>query len=135
MSKKLISLILITSILSSSCSSTRKSIALGLGTGAAVGAASGAALGNMYGKQGQGAMVGLGIGALVGGIASYFIDGGLRKRDEETRKETLFNLEKHGVFGPDLPSKNSQAPVEDDKVWQLQDGTHWMREIPEHGLR
>ncbi len=128
MSKKLISLLLATSLLSSSCSSTRKSLALGLGTGAAVGAASGAVLGNMYGKQSQGAMTGLAIGALVGGIASYFIDGGLRKRHEETRKETLFNLEKHGVFGNPTPSNPGPA-YPDDKAH------HWFREFPDRGSR
>ncbi|MFZ4713634.1 MAG: YMGG-like glycine zipper-containing protein [Bacteriovoracaceae bacterium] len=103
-----ISLLIITSLLSASCSSTRKSLALGLGTGAATGAAIGA----MSSKNhSQGTLIGLGIGALVGGIASYFIHGGLEERDKETRKETLFNLEKHGVFGePEQNLKTNESP-------------------------
>jgi uncharacterized membrane protein YebE (DUF533 family) len=134
MSKKLVSIVLITSLLSSSCSSTRKSIGLGLVSGAAVGAASGALLGNMYGKQGQGAITGLAVGALLGGIASYFIDGGLRKRDEETRKDTFFNLEKHGVFGPG-PSSNQRPSSDEQKEWSAQSDMKWFREVPDRGNR
>ena len=129
---KFISFMLITALISSSCSSTRKSVAFGLGTGAVVGAASGAALGNIYGKQSQGAMTGLAIGALVGGIASYFIDGGLKKRDEETRKETLFNLEKHGVFGSTDTDKLQEQ--EENKYWKAHE-ERWFREFPERGSR
>ncbi len=131
MSKKLITFMLATSLISSSCSSTRKSVALGLGTGVAVGAASGAALGNIYGKQGQGAITGGVIGALVGGIVAYFIDGGLKKRDEETRKETLFNLEKHGVFGPELMTPEQE---EKERYFKTQE-PKWFREFPERGMR
>ena len=131
MSKKLITFMLATSLISSSCSSTRKSVALGLGTGVAVGAASGMALGNIYGKQGQGAITGGVIGALVGGIAAYFIDGGLKKRDEETRKETLFNLEKHGVFGPELTTPEQE---EKERYFKSQE-PKWFREVPERGMR
>lgn len=131
MSKKLIAFILTTSLISSSCSSTRKSVALGLGTGIAVGTASGAALGNIYGKQGQGAITGGIIGALLGGAAAYFIDGGLKKRDEETRKDTLFNLEKHGVFGPELTTPEQQ---EKERYWKSQE-PKWFREYPERGTR
>jgi hypothetical protein len=101
-----ISLLVITSLLSSGCSSTRKSLTLGLGTGAVTGAAIGA----MSSKNhSQGALTGLALGAVVGGIASYFIHGGLEERDKETRKETLFNLEKHGVFGEPEP-KSEESP-------------------------
>lgn len=110
-----ISLIVIASLLSTSCSSTRKSIALGLGTGAA----SGAAIGAMSSRNhSQGALTGLALGAIVGGIASYFIHGGLEERDKDTRKETLFNLEKHGVFG-----EPEQKPEENP--WP---NHHWQRE-------
>lgn len=115
---KTVSLIVITSLLSSSCSTTRKSISLGLGTGAA----SGAAIGAMTNKNhSQGALLGLGIGAVIGGIASYFIHGSLEERDKETRKETLFNLEKHGVFG--LPEQNHKTT---EPTWPR--GDFWPRE-------
>lgn len=114
---KTISLLLAVSLLSSSCSSTRKSIALGVGTGAV----SGATIGAMTNKDhAQGALLGLGIGALVGGIASYFIHGGLEDRDNETRKDTLFNLEKNGVFG-DAPEENKAQ-----SRWHERD--YWPRE-------
>jgi hypothetical protein len=115
MFKKSISLIVIMSLLSSSCSTTRKSIALGFGTGAV----SGAAIGAMTNKNhSQGALLGLGIGALIGGIASYFIHGGIEERDKETRKETLFNLEKHGVFGlPEENEKTNEPTWPRDNFW------------------
>ncbi len=112
-----ISLLVVTSLLSVSCSSTRKSLALGLGTGAATGATIGAMTSN---NHSQGTLIGLGIGALVGGIASYFIHGGLEERDKETRKETLFNLEKHGVFGE--PEQNQNTDV---NPWAYRE---WTRE-------
>jgi hypothetical protein len=114
MYKKSISLLLAVSILSSSCSTTRKSIAIGVGTGAV----SGATIGAMTNKDhGQGALLGLGIGALVGGIASYFIHGGLEDRDNETRKDTLFNLEKHGVFGNEPEEPKTQSRWLDRDYW------------------
>jgi hypothetical protein len=114
MFKKSISLLLAVSILSSSCSTTRKSIALGVGTGAVSGATIGAITNN---NHAQGALLGLGIGALVGGIASYFIHGGLEDRDNETRKDTLFNLEKHGVFGNEPEESNVQPRWRDRDYW------------------
>lgn len=118
MYKFTISLIVIMSLLSSGCSTTRQSIALGLATGAA----SGAAIGSLSSSHhSQGAMTGLAVGAVIGGIASYFIHGGLEDRDKETRKETLFNLEKYGVFGvpEDMPKK-------DETSWSLRE--QWRRE-------
>jgi len=104
MYKKSISLLITMSLLSASCSTTRQSIALGIGTGAVAGATIGAFTNK---DHSQGALLGLGLGALVGGIASYFIHGGLEDRDNDTRKETLFNLEKNGVFG-DMPEENKE---------------------------
>jgi hypothetical protein len=95
MPKKHIAILIAAALLTSSCSSTRKSIALGL----AAGAGTGAAIGALTSPHGQGAMTGLAVGALVGGIASYFVDKGLQDRDQDVRRDTLFNLEKHGVFG------------------------------------
>lgn len=156
MSKKIISFLVIVSLLSSSCSSTRKSIAFGLGTGAVTGAALGAAFSS---NHSQGAFTGLAIGALVGGIAAYFIDDGMKKRDQETRRDTLFNLEKHGVFGSHPAEKNKAGVpygltpavvdeqfvdthvedgtklIEGHKVWTIQEGTQWNREIPDRGSR
>lgn len=114
MNSKTFLFIITMSLMFASCSTTRKSIALGVGTGAV----SGASLGALTNKDhSKGALVGLGIGALVGGIASYFIHGGLESRDKETRKETLFNLEKHGVFGNAPEENNIQSPWIDRNYW------------------
>lgn len=118
MSKITITLIVITSLLSSSCSTTRKSISLGIGTGAVTGATIGATIGAMSNRdQSKGTMMGLGIGALVGGLASYFIHGSLVDRDNETRKDTLFNLEKHGVFGESPEESKTQSHWQDRDFW------------------
>jgi phage tail tape-measure protein len=154
MSKKTVSLLLVVSLLSSSCSSTRKSLALGLAAGAGTGAAMGAAFSSNHSK---GAVTGLAVGALVGGIASYFIDKGLQARDQDTRRDTLFNLEKHGVFGSrpavrqkqgvpygvtpavvdeqfvDTHVEDGTRLVEGHKVWTIQEGSQWTREIPDRG--
>ncbi len=114
MSKITITLIVITSLLSSSCSTTRKSLSLGIGTGAVTGATIGAMSNS---NQSKGAMMGLGIGALIGGLASYFIHGGLVDRDNETRKDTLFNLEKHGVFGESPEESKTQSRWQDRDFW------------------
>jgi hypothetical protein len=114
MSKITITLIVITSLLSSSCSTTRKSITFGIGTGAITGATIGA-MSNR--DQSKGAMMGLGIGALVGGLASYFIHGSLVDRDSDTRKDTLFNLEKHGVFGESPEETKAQSRWHDREFW------------------
>lgn len=105
------------SLLFASCSTLRESVTLGAGTGAIAGGATGALTGKDHSK---GALLGLGIGALVGGIASYFIHGGLKDRDNKTRKETLFNLEKHGVFG--------NAPEENKNQTKWLDRNYWPRE-------
>ena len=131
-----------------SCASTKKSITLGIATGAGVGGILGSTLSKDHDK---GAMTGLAIGAIIGGIASYFIDDELKNRDQETRKDTLFNLEKHGVFGK-VPTTSSQmdgpfpyglsSPVVDEdfidthvedgtklieghRIWQIQEGSKW----------
>lgn len=146
MSKKLLPVLIAALLLSTSCSSTRKSITLGLGIGAGTGAAIGAATSKNHDK---GAMTGGLIGALVGGIASFFVDKGLQERDQTTRRDTLFNLEKHGVFGPssgsspksNLPYGLSPAVVDEQyvethvedgtrlieghKVWTIREGSQW----------
>ena len=153
MTKKHVALFTAILLLSSSCSSTRKSIALGLATGAGTGAAIGA----MSSPHGKGAMTGLAIGALVGGITSYFIDKGLKYRDQTVRRDTLFNLEKHGVFGSEISSRpKSSTPygvtpavvdeqyvethvqdgtklIEGHKIWTIQENAHWRHEFPSGG--
>jgi hypothetical protein len=151
MTKQIISAMLIVALLASSCSTTKKSLALGLATGAGTGAIMGSAISNDHGK---GAMAGMAVGALVGGIASYFIDKGMQERDQDTRRDTLFNLEKHGVFGQRTSSENrsnspyivSPAVVDEDYIethvedgtrlieghrsWAIQDTPYWQTREP-----
>lgn len=127
MIRKTISILLTTTLLFSSCSTTRKSIALGISTGAATGAG----LGNAMSHDQQGTLTGLAIGAVVGGIASYLIDQGLEKRDEETRQQTLFNLEKYGVFGDsDIANKFRMQEIrESSKDWEVE-RPNWYKPTP-----
>ena len=131
-----------------SCATTKKSIALGLLAGAGSGAIMGS---TMYHDHDKGAITGLAIGAIVGGIAAYFIDDGLEKRDQETRRDTLFNLEKHGVFGEtssqgypalgnfpygltapvvdeqfiDTHVEDGTKLIEGHRTWSIQEGSKW----------
>jgi uncharacterized protein YcfJ len=101
MKKQILSLFIILTITLTGCSSVRKSISFG----AVTGAISGMVLANGNAQKVQ---TGLAIGALVGGITSYFIHEGLEKRDASTRKETLFNLDRFGVFGQ-VKTSNSRS--------------------------
>ena len=47
------------------------------------------------------------IGGAIGGVASYFLHNILEQRDDRTRRDTLFNLEK---FNVSAPSKYQAAP-------------------------
>lgn len=120
-------MLLTTTLLLTSCSTTRKSIALGITTGAATGAG----LGSAMSHDKQGTLTGLAIGAVVGGIASYLIDQGLEKRDQETRQQTLFNLEKYGVFGDsEIANKLRMQEVrESSKSWEVE-RPNWYKPIP-----
>ncbi len=87
----------------SGCATMKESIGLGIVTGAATGLVLGHTIdrGSSSAKLG-GAL----IGAVVGGVASYFIHQGLEDRDARVRKETLFNLDK---FNVSRPSENTDA--------------------------
>lgn len=90
-------LIMIIAIMTTGCSTMRESLTLGISTGAATGAVAGASLNK---NSGKGALQGALVGGAISGIASYFIHKGLKKRDQKTRRETLFNLDKFGVDYP-----------------------------------
>lgn len=143
MKKQILPIIIILSLSLTGCSSVRKSISLGVASGAVTGLA----LGNGNSKKAQ---TGLAIGAIVGGIASYFIHKGLEKRDASTRKDTLFNLEKFGAYGQVRGARNSNsapftlspAMVEQDyvethvedgrrlieghRIWSISQDSQWM---------
>lgn len=101
---KLLYLIL-TTLLITSCSTINRSLSLGTASGVAIGLS----LAPLKQPHNSKNAVKFGvIGALIGGVSSYFIHKSLIKRDENVRKETLFNLEKFGVFG----LQDEQAPLE-----------------------
>lgn len=111
-----------------SCSTMKETVSLGAGTGALTGAGASLMLSN---KDGKAAATSAAIGAVVGGIASYFIHGSLKKRDAKIRKTTLFNLEKFDVYqggratrnGSNTPFSVSPARVEQDYIeTHIQDG-------------
>jgi hypothetical protein len=126
-----------------SCSSMKKSVSLGLTSGAITGLA-------VQSSGGKNNLQGAAIGAAIGGIASYFTHKGLKKRDDQTRRETLFNLDKFGVYQGHKPTKSKSntpfsiapATVEQDyiethvqdgkrlieghRVWTISDETQWI---------
>ena len=121
----------------------KKSIALGISSGTATGLAGGVFMGQ--GNKGKAALTGTLLGALVGGVASYFIHKGVESRDEKVRKETLFNLDQYGVSGAPLKlptnvpgitfpiESEEQIPthrkgnkvVEQHRIWTLSDNAKW----------
>lgn len=102
---RFVSLVMMGVVLSS-CASMRDSLLIGVGSGAVSGAVVGAA--STKDTKGKSAFAGAAVGALVGGVATYFVHKGLDKRDNSTRKETLFGLEKFGVTG--VPRGMSSTP-------------------------
>jgi hypothetical protein len=104
--------------LASGCATTRDSLYLGIGTGAASGAVVGAIAAPS--NRGDGALIGGLVGAVVGGSIAYFTQKGIESREDQVRKETLFNLEKFGVS--DAPSSGAPSPsisfrvIEEQKI-------------------
>ena len=128
------------------CSSMERAVMFGVASGAVVGTSAGLMVGGD--DQTESALIGLGIGAVVGAIASYAIQGGIDKHDDETRRETLFNLENHGIKSslggkanssdidslltvPDVEENwiethvDGKKLIEGHKVWTILDSTNW----------
>lgn len=95
----------------------RNSLVLGVGTGVAAGAVIGSRFGS---DQTENAIKGAVVGGIVSGVASYFIHGSLKRRDENTRRDTLMNLEHFDVMGVDLRpgTKPSKPKDRDGKCYQ-----------------
>ena len=77
------------------CSSMERSVTLGVVSGATVGTGVGLIAGGR--NKTETTLISAGVGALVGGITSYIIHGQLEKHDDKVRRDTLFNLEDHGI--------------------------------------
>ena len=132
------------------CSTMRESLIVGAGTGAATGAIGAYAL--SYWNKGQAAFQGALIGGAVGGIASYFLHKELEQRDDRTRRDTLFNLEKFNVSAPSsYQSSTANGPgltvprvdaqwvdtqvqgkklIEGHRVWIITEDTQWIPNPP-----
>ena len=87
--------LLLGSVFASSCATMHKSLLTGVGVGIATGAATSSAI-----NRGKGALTGALVGAAIGAASSYLIHSALAKRDAETRKKTLLNLDKFSVSKP-----------------------------------
>lgn len=96
MKQKMMVMCLIVSVsLASSCATLHKSVLTGAGIGMSTGVATSLAM-----AGGRGALKGALSGTLIGGASSYLIHRVLQKRDAETRRQTLLNLDKFSVSTP-----------------------------------
>jgi len=91
-------LVLLGSVVMTGCSTMRDSLIVGTSSGAATGAVVGASMNRD--NKGKGALQGALVGGAISAVASYFIHKGLKKRDDDVRRNTLFNLDKFGVDHP-----------------------------------
>ena len=137
--------ILFLSLIFSSCSTMKKSLVTGMTSGAVIGATSGV----VVGKRKKDALAGMLIGGIVGGVASYFIHGGLEKRDKIIRKDTLLNLEKfdvstpynnngggeHGLSMPTVESEwietkvKGKKLIEGHRIWIISEDPKWLPNV------
>jgi len=77
------------------CASIERSTLLGIGSGAGVGALSASTMATSDHKKmtSKGAIV----GAVLGGVTAYVLHRIMDKKESRVRRETLFNLESHGI--------------------------------------
>lgn len=89
------------------CSSMQGSLGLGVGSGIVLGAGAGALVdgGNKRHMAIQGALV----GGVLGGAISYLVQKRFERKEDEVRKDTLFNLEKFNVLSP-IEKKRKSVP-------------------------
>ena len=85
--------------MTTSCTTMQGSLLTGVSTGAIAGAAGGY-YGDKGGDKQKTAGKGALIGAAIGGLTSYLIHKGLKSREAEVRRKTIFDLDKHGVSRP-----------------------------------
>ena len=138
-------LFLILPLLATGCATMKDSMLAGASTGLAIGAGVGA--GANHKRRGDGAAVGALIGAAIGAISGRLVHKKLEERDGDTRKETLFNIDKFGVSGVQdgfspvgehgltMPKVDSEwVPtsvkgkklVEGHRVWIITEDSQWL---------
>lgn len=132
-------------LMGTGCASMKDSVWTGVGAGAAIGAGAGTA--SNHRDRGKGAAVGALVGAAVGALSGHFIHKGLETRDDDTRKETLFNIDKFGVSGaqggfsstgdhgltmPKIDSEwvpttvQGKKLIEGHRVWLISEDPQWV---------
>ena len=94
--------LILSSILASSCATLQKSVLTGSSVGLGAGIVASTAI------TGGGALKGALIGALIGGAGGHLIHRFLQKRDSDTRKQTLLNLDKFSVSAPTSRGRGAQ---------------------------
>lgn len=97
-------------------------------------------------KTNKSTMIGMVTGALISGVASYFLHKGVEKRDAKVRRDTLFNLDRndvsvpsgfgfssaHGISAPKVESEwvptrvQGKKLIEGHKVWLITDDVKWV---------
>ena len=138
-------------VVSTGCSTLNKSVMTGVGIGGAAGAVVGSNTSGGKNKS-KSAAIGAVTGAVISGIAGYFIHKGIEKRDEDVRRETLFNLDKydvstpsgfrtssaHGLTAPRIESEwvptrvEGKRLIEGHKIWVISDEARW---VPNAGMK
>jgi len=127
----------------SSCSTMKESMILGTSTGLATGVAAGSII-KSSNKDKARLTAGI-IGAGIGAISSYFIHKGVKAKEAQVRRNTLFNLDKFGVSS--IPKFNGKLPrsitkpivkeqwvdtkvegqklIEGHRVWIIEENSKW----------
>lgn len=93
--KMMVMCLVLLAISVSSCATLQKSVLTGSSVGMGAGVVASTAI-----AGGKGALKGALVGALIGGASSYLIHRVLQKRDSDTRRQTLLNLDKFSVSAP-----------------------------------
>ena len=93
--KVMVMCLVMSATLAASCATMHKSLLTGVSVGVSTGVVTGSVI-----NRGEGVMKGAIAGAAIGAASSYLIHKALQKRDSETRRQTLLNLDKFSVSTP-----------------------------------
>lgn len=134
--------VLLSALQAGGCASLKRSVSFGVVSGAASGAASGALIAQKN-KGDAAATMGI-IGAILGGVSTYFTHRGIEKKAEQVRRETILNLERYEdaaainegkrlpkVVPPVVeqyevgPKVKGKKFIGRHKVWVIREGAKW----------